>query len=509
MEKRTTSDSEPRIQALASEIRTLREQQRMLAQQLDQVKHNQERRLRLQAEQLQQLQSVLGDFLQSPAGRLGYGFNRIGTLFGNLGEYARIFFAAVRREGIISALKRTGQYFRPCPPALMPPGSKNLALQELYETLDAWIQERELRGLAILPSAFEFEPLYNQRTINFARYLSDQGFGVLYVAWQWSPAQSLEKSYQNVYGSIFQVPLYPFRENLPALVRFQGVAAKYFFCTFPPRIFFEAMTQLRQLRFSIAYDLMDDWEEFHANQQAPWYVRDLEEALVLNADVVFAVSEPLRQKFAHLREDIQVIGNGYDPAQLGPPNQALRAPAEDGRIHIGYFGHLTEAWFDWELIFALLAARENIFLHLIGYGAPESQLKQLDRWDRAIYHGKVEPSALHEQVAQWHLGIIPFRHSKLAEAVDPIKVYEYLHFGLPTLVTGIPHIGRYPSVRYCRDLGELCREIDRYDPKDPPESEPIARFLAESTWARRFHQMLACMASEHNFLGGLIAGKEP
>ncbi len=507
MEKQSLSDSE-HIQALASEVRALREQQRALVQQLDQLRQDQGRRLRLQAEQLQHLQSVLGAFLQSPAGKLAYGFNRIGTLLSNLREYAAVFFAVVRREGILSALKKTGRYFLPHPPVLLPPASKNLALQAVYETLEAWMQERELRGLAILPSAFEFEPLYNQRTINFARYLSDQGFAVIYVAWQWAPDQSLEKSYQNVYGSIFQVPLYPFRENLHALNRFQGIAAKYFFCTFPPRIFFETMTQLRQLRFSVAYDLMDDWEAFHAHQQAAWYVRDLEEAMVLNADVIFAVSEPLRQKFAHLRKDIQVIGNGYDPAQLGPPNLALRAPAEDGHIHIGYFGHLTEAWFDWELLFQLLAAREDIFLHLIGYGAPETQLKRLHRWERARYHGKVEPNALHEQVVHWHLGIIPFRPSKLAEAVDPIKVYEYLHFGLPTLVTGIPHIGRYPSVHYCRDLEELCREIDRYDPKDPPESEAIARFLEKSTWARKFQQMIDCLAAEHNFLGALITEKE-
>jgi hypothetical protein len=38
---------------------------------------------------------------------------------------------------------------------------------------------------------------------------------------------------------------------------------------------------------------------------------------------------------------------------------------------VGYFGHLTDAWFDWSLIFDLARSRADITFEIIGYGEPD------------------------------------------------------------------------------------------------------------------------------------------
>ena len=48
-------------------------------------------------------------------------------------------------------------------------------------------QDHQIKGLAIITSAMEFEEVYNQRTINLAKYYSENDYAVIYVTWQWDP----------------------------------------------------------------------------------------------------------------------------------------------------------------------------------------------------------------------------------------------------------------------------------------------------------------------------------
>ena len=106
------------------------------------------------------------------------------------------------------------------------------------------------------------------------------------------------------------------------------------------------------------------------------------------------------------------------------------------------------------------------------------------------YYGKVHPSQLEEFVRQWHVGMIPFQKSTLSEAVDPIKIYEYLYFGLPTVSSGIPHIGDYPLVKHCENAEILKKPSNNmYQATingSRHDHEELESFLENATWEKRF-----------------------
>ncbi len=340
--------------------------------------------------------------------------------------------------------------------------------------------------IAIIPCAFEFDELVNQRPINAAKYYAQNGFLVLFIVWQWSSSEQLQKGYGEVATNILQIPMYEFFANT-GNTDYSGKVVHYLI-TFPSRAFIDIIDPLRQQAVVIYYDIMDEWEEFHRVGQAPWYEKALEENLILKADIVTAVSPVLAQKFSSLRTDIHIIGNGFTPAVLG---QQSRSIAQRRRFTenpvIGYFGHLTDAWFDWGLLFDLATDFPSASFEIIGYGQPDWVSNKVLAYRNIRLWGKVPPAQLHKHVANWSIGIIPFSHSALSEAVDPIKIYEYLYFGLPVVVTGISHLSKFPRTFYT--TRESIIATIRQALADETPQTVVDMFLEHSTWQARFSAM--------------------
>jgi len=364
----------------------------------------------------------------------------------------------------------------------------------LYEELVEKYEKGEIRGIAIIPSAFEFDEIYNQRTINLSKYLSDSGYGVIYVAWQWHRAEALEKNYKYVFKNVIQVPLYGFAETHSKLKRFAEIRDKKYIIMLPAKILSDLVFFMKDNCFEIIYDIMDDWEGFNKVGQAPWFVKSIEEFVVLNANKVTAVSAPLAGKFSHLRSDIVRIGNGYCPQLLdSKADIAGTCRASGSNVTIGYFGHLTDSWFDWELMFSIVDEHEDISFEVIGYGQPEAIRRRAESSGRIRLLGKVNPRDLHNYVKNWDVAVIPFIRSELSEAVDPIKVYEYLYFGLPVVAAGISHLSSYPNVKVTENESEpFYNAVMELHEKKLGKKLPYsgsAEFLADKTWDKRFEVM--------------------
>ena len=83
--------------------------------------------------------------------------------------------------------------------------------------------------------------------------------------------------------------------------------------------------------------------------------------------------------------------------------------------------------------------------------------------------------------AEWKVAIIPFKPGLLADAVDPIKIYEYMALDLPTVSFRMPQIDSYPytiTVDTNEEFGFALDEFVRYRPK----SGKLRKWLATNTW---------------------------
>jgi glycosyltransferase involved in cell wall biosynthesis len=339
--------------------------------------------------------------------------------------------------------------------------------------------------VAVIPCGIPFGATLNQRPIACARYLADHGWLVLFVSWQWSPEEPIPNACEEVYPGIYQLPLYTFQENIDRVASASRGLCSYV-CTLPSAGLVRAASLLRAAGFHIHYDVMDDWEGFHRGGEAPWFSAAVERELVIVSDSVTTVSDRLAEKFQHLRGDIAVLRNGYAPAAMDCEQfAAARSPLAHPKT-IGYFGHFSDAWFDWDTVAYGAGERPEVHFEMIGWGLSDSTRMRLAEYPNIRFVGVVPQKELHNYARKWWGGMIPFAPSELSAAVDPLKIYEYLHLGLPSVVTGISGIAAYPLVHYARNREEFVSAIDSIEGR-PGEASltATARFLEECVWEAR------------------------
>lgn len=254
-----------------------------------------------------------------------------------------------------------------------------------------------------------------------------------------------------------------------------GGKRKVLFASFPHEAMVRTLTHAASRGWVTIYDARDDWEEFAKIGMAKWYHPGYERYLVAHADVVTAVSAPLARKMETLGgRRVSVNANALDPAFPSPT-----APRRAGATTIGYFGHLTDKWFDWDLLIRAARAHPERTFELAGHQNPDLKLPPNVR-----LLGLLEHRELAEHSAGWALALIPFKNGALADAVDPIKVYEYLHLGLPVLTTYFPQCADYPGVRVTESAAEFVAAIPEVA-GSALDLAQVGAWLAGNTWECR------------------------
>ena len=247
----------------------------------------------------------------------------------------------------------------------------------------------------------------------------------------------------------------------------------------------------RLRRLPIIYDCSDDhlcWEMDLSTIQA---IAAAEERLVGRAAKVLCTSQHLQNRLIeryHVRRDdhVLLVRNGFSEEWLrraGDDRGAARTCDDRRVVDLVYFGALLE-WIDIESLVYCLDEIDHLRIHLIG----PVELPPV-RHDRLVYHGAVEHDALPGYVRSFHAFVLPFRLSPLIEAVDPIKLYEYLALEKEVFAVFYEEIRRFcPYVHFYRSAQELCQLMGRFragtlERKSRPEL--TREFLRENTWAVR------------------------
>lgn len=300
-------------------------------------------------------------------------------------------------------------------------------LASFYEFAVGGWREGDNRLLILSPIDPLREP--GQRAAALARELAHKGSPAVIAYWRWSRDEMPIPNQRE--DSLFFVPLdVLLGQKAPMLDALRSERSTVLI-EFPHPSFFGLLSLANGAGWITIYDVIDHWAAFHEAGQAPWYDPSFEEYLLGAADLVLATSPSLISR-------VQRISGG-DAIHL--PNAASRdvmlangtgSNVGDGTT-IGYFGSLADAWFDWDLVKAVALSRPEWRFELVG---PLDQDNGHDMPANVNLMGTVSQIQLGQVAVNWDAAIAPFREGPLAEAVDAIKVYEYLRLGLPVVMTG-------------------------------------------------------------------------
>lgn len=319
------------------------------------------------------------------------------------------------------------------------------------------------------------------RPIRLARMFRRLGAAVVFSFFRWR-ADDPVPPYQG--DLILQTPI---DYTIGSISKLAGLAPdagqRLFVVGFPFPDLMASIDRFNASGWSTLYDCRDDWELFHQVGQASWYTPEAESFAVNSCDLTCCVSKTLVAKMQSLGPGrrVELSPNAYDDRFLA--EGYTRRPTDSPIV--GYFGHLTDAWFNWPGMIEIARHRPRYRFEIIGHSAPDD----LDLPNNIALLGAKSHPEICEIASRWRAAMIPFKIGQLADGVDPIKIYEYMALGLPTVSFRMPQIADYPYTTTVTTVPEFVRALDSAVTTACDESV-LSAFLTEHTWENRARQML-------------------
>ena len=284
--------------------------------------------------------------------------------------------------------------------------------------------------------------------------------------------------------TIIQIPIDITQDLIDEII---GLAPKkknrILMISYPHALMAKTLFRFKINGWKVLYDARDDWEEFQKVGKASWYKKEYESYIVKNSDIVTSVSEPLTNKLKKIDHSshISTVPNALSTKFLSPDYKKK----EISQVIIGYFGHLSPSWFDWSALAEIAKRKKNYQFQIVGY-KPEIK-EQLPPNIELL--GPKTPKEINKIASQWKVGIIPFKMGKLADAVDPIKIYEYLALELPVVSFRMPQIDNYPYTHTVESIEEFCDSLDQAI-KIKINKAQLNLWLQENSWEKRTNKFL-------------------
>lgn len=255
--------------------------------------------------------------------------------------------------------------------------------------------------------------------------------------------------------------------------------------TFP-----DQMDALRHFdRVPVIYDLMDEPDLFLRSRQLPRY-RALHAELMSRADLLVASSHTLLNRYQSHAARSLYLSNGVR-AELVHDIPLADVHAHLGslpRPRFGYIGMISH-WFDFDIVRSLAEKYPDGSVILVG--PVEVPIPPLP--DNVIFIGTVLHLALAPVLKAFDVGIIPFRRSSAIDAVNPVKLYEYLAAGLPVLSSRFSEIVEFSEFVTLYDSEASCvTQAGKLFSQPATQAEMNRRraFALKNTWTDKARLLL-------------------
>lgn len=363
------------------------------------------------------------------------------------------------------------------------------AYERLEQDIEAFINRvDQQQKVWMVISGVEYVDHEGQRNIRLIHEAMLKGIKVIFVYFRWNREDPIPQPTE----SMIQIPLDYLYENRNSFFQncLVNLDHKAMIVEFPHPYAEELIQIANCFGWISIYDVIDDWREFSLKGQAVWYDKKVEERVVNSVDISVATAKRLEEKVNTGDNKKYIITNGVDPGRIQPSARLPEFDFRKGNLQIGYFGHLTDAWFDWDLIKKLADKNKDWTFHIIGYGAPEN----LKVPKNIILYGKKKPEELAKYAAYWDVAIIPFINCELTLSVNPIKIYEYLQLKLPVVASNMPEIANAPYTQIAIGAEEFEAAIRKA--KDlVMDDDLISEYVNKNTWACKCEAFIEAIES--------------
>lgn len=215
------------------------------------------------------------------------------------------------------------------------------------------------------------------------------------------------------------------------------------------------------------------------------------------ADIVFAVSDRLVDAFSRGHARAILIPNGVDMAEYEMPDRP--EPEDLFRIkhpRVGYVGFMQER-FDVTLLGQIAERTPDISYVLAGEVFTPKHFEPLKKHQNIYFLGPKNKREVPAYIKGFDVCMMPHRIDEFTSAMNPIKLYEYLAAGKPTISTPVPGLDRFRGVvEFAHDAESFVHLINNalLDTRETRQSERI-KFARANSWSNRVNEIIEIIDS--------------
>ncbi|HIF9547450.1 TPA: glycosyltransferase [Photobacterium damselae] len=284
---------------------------------------------------------------------------------------------------------------------------------------------------------------FHQRPQNIAKELARKGIQVIYCI------APFEKVYpdSSIYGCMEVEKNLIIYSDIESWKLYGNI--KYLYCCYPWHLNEAKKVKENNPSCKIVYDIFDDISLFKINKD----VKDMHLELIDISDKIFYSADSLNP---NIDDKCYFFPNAVDVKHFIDNKKTIKK--------VCYFGAI-DYWFDFDAVTIAIAENTDTIFFFAGVVSSDCKGKfnKLLEYDNAFFLGKVNYNLLPNLFKDCDIGIIPFIKSPLTDAVNPIKLHEYLALGLCVVSTPLNEILKYKDyVVLYSDKNELSLAIKNY-----------------------------------------------
>lgn len=205
---------------------------------------------------------------------------------------------------------------------------------------------------------------------------------------------------------------------------------------------------------------IDDEYTFAKSDQP---IDETERALLERVDQVVIHSPGLMEKKGHINPCTYFVPNGVDYAAHATPCPEPDDLRNIGGPRIGYTGWL-KSQLDWDLLETLASGHAEWSFVFVGSTHPEieDRVARFGRLPNVHLLGGKSSAELSRYPQHFDVCLMPYHDDGYTRYINPLKLYEYLASGTPTVGTPIRSLESFGSVvELVREPDEWSAAIDR------------------------------------------------
>ena len=183
----------------------------------------------------------------------------------------------------------------------------------------------------------------------------------------------------------------------------------------------------------VIYYCVDDFSEWPGLDRK--LVSTMEDNMITQADRFIATSIDLKKRIEKKGKCVHLLTHGVDYEHFSKKNDVEHSALINiPKPRIGYFG-LFDKRSNIDLIINVAKQLPNVSFVITG--SIEVDKTDLEKIPNIYFTGKIPYTELPKMASGWDICMLPYIVNKLTDAIQPLKIKEYLSTGKPVISTPI------------------------------------------------------------------------